>query len=110
MRYMLASVILRTLGSRIVHEDASHFFNQAYSSKRELDSLVEASSTASVVMSLESLFDRLLLLLHGLLSSHQPRWLKGKSSSKSSSESSKDYSAFEREGAENLQVCFLFDL
>ncbi|XP_009757489.1 mediator of RNA polymerase II transcription subunit 12 [Nicotiana sylvestris] len=103
MRYMLASVILRTLGSRIVHEDASHFFNQAYSSKRELDSLVEASSTASVVMSLESLFDRLLLLLHGLLSSHQPRWLKGKSSSKSSSESSKDYSAFEREGAENLQ-------
>ncbi|MCD9645524.1 hypothetical protein HAX54_034520 [Datura stramonium] len=103
MRCMLASVILRILGSRVVHEDASHSFNQAYSSKREVDSLVEASATASVVMSLESLFDRLLLLLHGLLSSHQPRWLKWKSSSKSPSESSKDYSAFEREGAESLQ-------
>ncbi|CAN4111593.1 unnamed protein product [Withania somnifera] len=103
MRHVLASVILRILGSRVVHEDASHSFNQACSSKREIDSLMEASSTASVVMSLESLFDRLLLLFHGLLSSHQPRWLKWKSSSKSSSESSKDYSTFEREGAESLQ-------
>lgn len=103
MRHVLASVILRILGSRVVHEDASHSFNQACSSKREVDSLVEASATASVVMSIESLFDRLLLLFHGLLSSHQPRWLKWKSSSKSTSESSKDYSAFDREGAESLQ-------
>ncbi|KAG5626717.1 hypothetical protein H5410_011935 [Solanum commersonii] len=103
MRHVLASVILRILGSRVVHEDASHSFNQACSSKREVDSLVEASATASVVVSLESLFDRLLLLLHGLLSCHQPCWLKWKSSSKAPSESSKDYSAFEREGAESLQ-------
>lgn len=110
MRHVLASVILRILGSRVVHEDASYSFNQACNSKREVDSLVEASATASVVVSLESLFDRLLLLLHGLLSSHQPRWLKWKSNSKAPSESSKDYSAFEREGAESLQVCFLCPL
>ncbi|KAM3282376.1 mediator of RNA polymerase II transcription subunit 12 [Capsicum chacoense] len=103
MRHGLASVILRILGSRVVHEDASYSFNQASSSKREVDSLMEASATASVVISLESLFDNLLLLLHGLLSCHQPRWLKWKSSTKSTSESSKDHSAFDREGAESLQ-------
>lgn len=105
MRHTLASVILRLLGSRAVHEDAGHTFNSSLSSsKRDAESLMEASATASVVLCGESLFDRLLLVLHGLLSSFRPGWLKLKSGSKSTSESGRDFSMFDREVAENLQV------
>lgn len=105
MRHTLASVILRLLGSRIVHEDAGHSFNSSLnSSRRNVEYLMEASATASVVLCGESLFDRLLLVLHGLLSSFRPSWLKLKSVSKSTSESGKDFSMFDRDAAENLQV------
>ena len=54
-------------------------------------------------LSNEVLFDRLLFVLHGLLSNHQPNWLKPRSSS--SNESSKDFTLFDRDAAESLQVC-----
>ncbi|KAI3444539.1 hypothetical protein Pfo_001204 [Paulownia fortunei] len=102
MRYTLASVVLRLLGSRVVHEDACHFVNTALiSSKRDVESLMETSSSATFLCG-ESLFDCLLLVLHVLLSSYQPSWLKMKSESKST-ECSKDYAVFDREVAESLQ-------
>lgn len=107
MRHMLVSVILRLLGSRVVHEDADLSFYPMQSSlfKREAELLMEASpAAASVDLSGESLFDRLLLVLHGLLSSCKPSWLKSKPSSKSTNESMKDFSVFDREVAESLQV------
>ncbi|CAI9101843.1 OLC1v1039263C1 [Oldenlandia corymbosa var. corymbosa] len=102
MRHTLASVILRLLGSRVVHDDAGYMISSS-SLKRDVESHAETSSPSSVVLSGESLFDRLLLLLHGLLSSHRPSWLKLKSNSKSS-DCGKDFNAFEREVVENLQV------
>lgn len=106
MRHILASVILRLLGSRVVHEDAdlSLYSTQSPPSKRETESLMEASTAASIALSGESLFDRLLLVLHGLLSSCQPSWLRSKPTSKSTTESTKEFSGFDREVAENLQV------
>ncbi|KAK8565806.1 hypothetical protein V6N12_059358 [Hibiscus sabdariffa] len=75
MRHMLASVILRLLGSRVVHEDV------------ELVPSVVSSEISGNI-----LFDRLLLVLHGLLSSCRPSWLK-----------SKEFSGFDRESVEGLQ-------
>lgn len=103
MRYALASVILRLLGSRVVHEDGCHFVNTALTSlNRDAVSLIETSTSATFLCG-ESLFDCLLLVLHVLLSSYQPSWLKMKSESKST-ECSKDYAVFDREVAESLQV------
>ncbi|KAF9668966.1 hypothetical protein SADUNF_Sadunf14G0058400 [Salix dunnii] len=80
MRHMLASVILRLLGSRVVHEDAELSFYplQSFQSKRELELPLE---TASADLSGGSLFDWLLLVLHVLLSSSRPSWLKSRSAS-----------------------------
>ncbi|XWS77024.1 hypothetical protein CRYUN_Cryun01aG0228100 [Craigia yunnanensis] len=91
MRHMLASVILRLLGSRVVHEDVDLSFNLIQLKRDE--ELV--SSVASSEMSGDSLFDRLLLVLHGLLSSCQPSWLRSKTA--------KDFSRFDREAVESLQ-------
>ncbi|KAK4418625.1 Mediator of RNA polymerase II transcription subunit [Sesamum alatum] len=102
MKHALASVILRLLGSRVVHEDSCHFVNTAFvSSKRDVESPME-TSRAATLLSGESLFDCLLLVLHVLLSSYQPSWLKMKSESKPN-ECSKDYAVFDRELAESLQ-------
>ncbi|CAA0813626.1 RNA polymerase II transcription mediators [Striga hermonthica] len=103
LRYALASVILRLLGSRIVHEDAGHFVNNPLfiSPKKNLESLMETSASAKLICG-ESIFDCLLLVLHVLLSSHQPSWLKPKSESKAT-QPSKEYTAFDREVAECLQ-------
>ncbi|OVA03355.1 Mediator complex [Macleaya cordata] len=109
MRHMLASVILRLLGSRVVHEDADmSFYPTTQSSpapaKREVvDSPMEASAAASLDLSGESLFEWFLSVFHGLLSSCKPSWLKPKSSSKSTVKSSRDFSVFDREVAESLQ-------
>ncbi|GKB12430.1 hypothetical protein Tco_0846353 [Tanacetum coccineum] len=99
---MLASVVLRLLGSRVVHGDtdlsnpSSRFFV-----KRETWSTIESSSTVDLG---ESLFNRLLLVLHALLSSCQPYWLRPKSLSKSTPESSRESTSYDREVAESLQI------
>ncbi|XP_010241889.1 PREDICTED: mediator of RNA polymerase II transcription subunit 12 isoform X2 [Nelumbo nucifera] len=104
MRQMLASIILRLLGSRVVHEDADLSYQiQSSPSKREVESPMEPAVIASLDLSGDSLFDRFLSILHGLLSSCKPRWLKPKSASKSTVKSPRDFSVFDREAAESLQ-------
>ncbi|XP_043712338.1 mediator of RNA polymerase II transcription subunit 12-like [Telopea speciosissima] len=105
MRHMLAPVILRLLGSRVVHEDADLSFYpvQRSSNKREVDSPMEVSSASPLDLSGDSLFDRFLSILHGLLSSCKPSWLKPNSASKSTVKSPRDFSVFDREVAESLQ-------
>ncbi|KAG8653568.1 hypothetical protein MANES_05G034300v8 [Manihot esculenta] len=102
MRHMLASVILRLLGNRVVHEDADLSFSpvQSSQSKMDMESLLEI---VSVDLSGESLFDRMLLVLHGLLSNSQPSWLKSRSPSKLMNEFPKDSSGLDREVVESLQ-------
>ena len=99
---MLAPIILRLLGKRLVYEDADVCPSTIHMDplKRELDSPIEASLLDH---SSDSLFDRLLAVLHGLLSSYKARWLKSKSVTKSAIKA-RDISAFDREAAENLQV------
>ncbi|TKY65440.1 Mediator of RNA polymerase II transcription subunit 12 [Spatholobus suberectus] len=101
MRYTLASVLLRLLGSRVVHEDTM-VNNMHYSPlRREVELPAEA---AFVDSSVEGLFDRLLLILHGLLSSSPPSWLRSKHVSKTTNEPIREFSGFERESLEALQT------
>ncbi|KAL0712399.1 hypothetical protein Bca4012_019377 [Brassica carinata] len=97
-RHTLASTIVRLLGSRVVYEDSAVCSPRSDPSKSETESTIDPSSMAD--LSSEVLFDRLLFVLHGLLSNHQPNWLKPRSSS---NESSKDFTLFDRGAAENLQ-------
>lgn len=112
MRHMLASVILRLLGNRMVHEDANLTFCPTHSLmvKKEVESPSEASFAAFADLPGECLFGRMLLILHGLLSSCQPSWLGLKNAAKSTNETSKDSSSLVRELAESLQVCPLVTL
>lgn len=106
MRHTLASVILRLLGNRIVHEDVDLSLNhiQHNLSKREVESSTDAASAIITDLSGGSLFDRLLLVLHVLLSGVQPSWLRSKPGPKSTNEYTRDISVIDRELAENLQV------
>ncbi|KAG9441284.1 hypothetical protein H6P81_017138 [Aristolochia fimbriata] len=111
MRHMLASVLLRLLGSRVVYEDADLSFfplprqNYPFKRERETESPSETLVQASVDLSGDSLFDRFLCVLHGLLSSCKPSWLKpSRSASRLSVKSPRDFSAFDREAAESLQT------
>lgn len=112
MRHSLAIVILHLLGSRVVNEGADLYFNpMPSSSNKDLknESQMEVNASVSLDLSLESLFDRLLLVFHGLLSSCQPSWLKSKQPSpRSNSEVNKDFSGVDREVAETLQVWLFF--
>ncbi|CAN8308935.1 unnamed protein product [Cochlearia groenlandica] len=97
-RHALASTIVRLLGSRVVYEDSDVCPPRSNLSKAETESTVNPSSMSD--LSTEVLFDRLLFVLHGLLSNHQPKWLKPRSFP---NESSKDFTLFDREAAESLQ-------
>ncbi|CAM8945288.1 unnamed protein product [Rhodiola kirilowii] len=106
MRHVLASVVLRLLGSPVVYEDADLLYPPMQSSvgRREKESQVDFSiTTAYVNLVAENVFDHLLLVLHGLLSSYKPSWLKSKASPKISTEHAKDISIFDREVVESLQ-------
>lgn len=65
---------------------------------------METCADVSLDLSGKNLFDWLLLVLHALLSSSQPSWLRLKISSKTSAVSSKDFTGFDREALETLQV------
>ncbi|KAK7274439.1 hypothetical protein RIF29_15527 [Crotalaria pallida] len=102
MRHALSSVIFRLLGSRVVHEDAD--ISMHYSTmKREVESSSEAASAAFIDSSAEGLFDRLLLVLHGLWSSYPLSWLRQKPVSKTTNEHAREFSGFDREFFETLQ-------
>ncbi|MCL7044485.1 hypothetical protein MKW94_030526 [Papaver nudicaule] len=110
MRHMLASVILRFLGSRVVHADAIiSFYSPATESspaqaKWEVADtpVIEASAAATSDLSGESLFEWFLSVFHGLLGNCRPCWLKSEPSSKSTVKSSRDF-VFDREAVESLQ-------
>jgi hypothetical protein len=108
MRQTLAGIILRLLGARVVYEEAdmpTPLKREASSSLSEalfysVDSLSDQPG--------EELFDRLVCVLHALLGSCKPSWLKPKlTPSKSTIKSPRDFPPFDREAAENLQVSLL---
>ncbi|MFS7925014.1 putative mediator complex, subunit Med12 [Helianthus anomalus] len=82
MRHTLVRVVLRLLGSRVIHEDADL-----------------SNPTCATVDLGESLFDRLLMVLHALWSTSDPCWLRPKSTP----EGSRDSALFDHEVAESLQ-------
>lgn len=81
-----------------MHQDAEISANAVPLPMREAESSSEVASATFVDSSSQSLFDRLLLVLHGLLSSYPPSWLRSKPS-KTSNEPTID-----RELLETLQV------
>ncbi|KAG9139463.1 hypothetical protein Leryth_020698 [Lithospermum erythrorhizon] len=99
IRHMLASVVLRLLGSRVVHEDACYSYKPSWNSIKQEEPLY----AAFLILSRERLFDSLLLVLHGLLSSSQPSWLKLNFRSKESTDCCKEFYMFDREMVESLQ-------
>ncbi|KAL5727448.1 hypothetical protein ACHQM5_000643 [Ranunculus cassubicifolius] len=105
MRHMLASTLLRILGSRVVYEDVDFSLNPTQSSSKKSDSQMDLTVVASSGNLFgESLFDQFLSVFYGLLSSWKPRWFKPKSASKSTVKSARDFSVFDREVAESLQT------
>ncbi|KAJ1693751.1 hypothetical protein LUZ63_010449 [Rhynchospora breviuscula] len=100
MRQTLAGIILRLLGARVVYEEA----DLPSPMKREAESSLSEALVYSADRPGEGLFDRLVCVLHALLGSCKPSWLKPKlAPSKSTIKSSRDFPAFDREAAENLQ-------
>ncbi|XP_010523017.1 PREDICTED: mediator of RNA polymerase II transcription subunit 12 [Tarenaya hassleriana] len=105
-RQTLGSTIIRLLGSQVVYEDSTpRLYCSSNLSSTDAESRVDPPAMAMTMSdcSSEALFDRLLFLLHGLLSNHQPRWLNPRPASKLLIESSKDFAPFDRDVAESLQ-------
>uniref|UniRef100_A0A0E0BDG8 Mediator complex subunit Med12 domain-containing protein n=1 Tax=Oryza glumipatula TaxID=40148 RepID=A0A0E0BDG8_9ORYZ len=89
MRQTLASSLLSLVGTRVVYEDA--------------DSLEPYMDDVLLDCPSESLFDRLLCVLHALLGNSQPSWLKTKPSSKPAVKFLRDLSAIDKEVTKSLQ-------
>jgi hypothetical protein len=106
MRHTLASAILGLLTTRMIYEDADLPLPPTNTSalRREADSLLEPPLDVLLDRPGESLFERLLCVLHALLGSCKPSWLKSRSSPKPSIKTQRDFSAFDTEAAEGLQV------
>lgn len=82
MRSTLAPVLLRLLGNRVVQEGVEHFCSLQHdylAPGRDLEWNAEAAAAAAAAAAGEGLFDRLLSVLHALLSSTWAVWLKQKS-------------------------------
>ncbi|XP_039825153.1 mediator of RNA polymerase II transcription subunit 12-like isoform X3 [Panicum virgatum] len=105
MRHTLSSAILGLLGTRMIYEDADLPLppTNATALRREVDSLLEPPLDVLLDRPGESLFERLLCVLHALLGSCKPSWLKSRSASKSTIRTQRDFSAFDNEAAEGLQ-------
>ncbi|KAJ3681893.1 hypothetical protein LUZ60_014466 [Juncus effusus] len=103
MRQTLAGTILRLLGTRVVYEEAN--LPLPSSSKTSPSETHHHHHSRSVDGPGEGLFDRLLCVLHALLGSCKPSWMKPKLGVvKNVVKSPRDYPAFDREAAENLQL------
>lgn len=101
MRQSLAPVLLRLLGTRVVQEAVDPFsiHLQKYPySKKEYELHTEMSAASAAGMSGEGLFDRILSVLHALLSSTWASWLKPKVTTKSPRE------VLDRDLAERMQA------
>ncbi|KAL2623688.1 hypothetical protein R1flu_003893 [Riccia fluitans] len=101
MRQTLAPVLLRLLGTRVVQEAAE---SPHILSARQLDKVAEASSAAATAAAGEGLFDRLLSILHALLSSTWAVWLKPRPTTKGPSNKLREVPPFDREAAERMQI------
>ncbi|BFI43571.1 hypothetical protein MPTK2_Ug00450 [Marchantia polymorpha subsp. ruderalis] len=101
MRQTLAPVLLRLLGTRVVQEatESPHPV-----SARDLERNAEASSAAATSAAGENLFDRLLSVLHALLSSTWAVWLKPRPTTKGPSKLLREVPPFDRESAERMQI------
>ncbi|KAK9749407.1 hypothetical protein RND81_02G123800 [Saponaria officinalis] len=103
-RFMLASVVLRLLGSRVVYEDTDLSLNPGQSCpSKEAELQIEACTDVSLDLSGKNVFDWLLLVLHALLSKSLPSWLRPRTPSKATNMSTKGFSGFDREILESLQ-------
>jgi hypothetical protein len=83
MRHTLASAILGLLTTRMIYADLPLPPTSATALRREADSLLEPPLDVLLDRPVESLFERLLCVLHALLGSCKPSWLKARSSPKS---------------------------
>lgn len=85
MRQSLAPVLLRLLGTRVVQEAVDPFsihLQKYLHSKKEYEFHTEMSAASAADMSGEGLFDRIVSVLHALLSSTWASWLKPKVTTK----------------------------
>ncbi|CAM6106401.1 unnamed protein product [Calypogeia fissa] len=101
MRQTLAPVLLRLLGTSVVQEAVESPQSVAI---RDFDRKAEASSSAVTTAAGEDLFDRLLSVLHALLSSTLAVWLKSpRPTSKGPAKPLREVPPFDRETAERMQ-------
>lgn len=99
MRQTLAPVLLRLLCTRVVQEspDPGSSRESSLSCVDDFDKNAQAAAASAG----EPLFDRLLSILHALMSSTWAVWLKPR---KNSLKPCRDIPAFDREVAERMQV------
>ena len=101
-RQNLAPVLLRLLGTRVVQEEADPLFSwEPSSSFSDFERISQATSAAAAASAGEPLFDRLLSILHALLSNTWAVWLKPR---KGSVKPLRDIPPFDKEAAERMQV------
>lgn len=100
-RQNLAPVLLRLLGTRVVQEEADPLFSwEPSSSFSDFERNSQATSAAAAASAGEPLFDRLLSILHALLSNTWAVWLKPRKAVKPF----RDISPFDKEAAERMQA------
>ena len=88
----------------------NEFFIRKARLRREVDSLLEPPVDVLLDRPRESLFERLLCVLHALLGSSKPSWLKSKAVSKPTVRAPRDIPAFDNEAAVGLQVSSMLKL
>lgn len=104
-RQTLAPVLLRLLGTRVVQEDADQLCSwEPSTSLSDFERNSQATSAAAAASAGEPLFDRLLSILHALLSNTWAVWLKPRS--KGSAKPFRDISPFDKDVAERMQVFY----
>ena len=104
MRSLLAPVLLRLLGTRFVQESIETFcFVQHDSLPISGWDLEWNAAAAAAVMAGENLFDRILSVLHALLSNTWASWLKQKPS-KANSRPPREVPPFDKEITHRMQV------
>ncbi len=103
MRQTLAIVLLRLLGTQVVQEAAEPVScTQIWDSVSTSD--FERSAEAAAASAGEGLFNRLLSVLHALLSSTWAVWLKPRPLSKGQIRPLQEIPSFDREAVEQMQV------
>jgi hypothetical protein len=107
MRSILAPVLLRLAGTRVVQESVESFCFTQHDTILvggcDAEWNAETSAAAAALMAGENLFDRILSILHALLSSTWASWLKQKPS-KGSSRPPREVPPFDKETVHRMQA------